>query len=149
MFNVRTHPLFCKMKQMIAEGALGRVTRLNWIVTTWFRSQYYFNSGGWRATWKGEGGGVLYNQAPHQIDLFQWIPGMMPCRVSAHCRFGQWHDIEVEDDVTACFEYPNGATGVFITTTGEAPGTNRFEVIGEYGKLVYEDEKLRFYKNSV
>ena len=149
MFNVRTHPLFRKMKQMIADGALGRITRLNWIVTTWFRSQYYFNSGGWRATWKGEGGGVLYNQAPHQIDLFQWIPGMMPCRVSAHCRFGQWHDIEVEDDVTACFEYPNGATGVFITTTGEAPGTNRFEVIGEYGKLVYEDEKLRFYKNSV
>ena len=149
MFNVRTSPVFRRMKQMVDEGALGRITRLNWIVTTWFRSQYYFNSGGWRATWKGEGGGVLYNQAPHQIDLFQWIPGMMPCRVDAHCRFGQWHDIEVEDDVTAYFEYSNGATGVFITTTGEAPGTNRFEIIGEYGKLVYEDDKLRFYKNEV
>ncbi len=149
MFNVRTHPLFRKMKQMIDEGALGRITRLNWIVTTWFRSQYYYNSGGWRATWKGEGGGVLYNQAPHQIDLFQWVPGMMPNRVQAHCRFGKWHDIEVEDDVTAYFEYPNGATGVFITTTGEAPGTDRFEVIGEYGKLVYENWKLTFYKNEV
>jgi predicted dehydrogenase len=149
MFNVRTHPFFRKMKQVIDEGALGRITRLNWIVTRWFRSQYYYDSGSWRATWKGEGGGVLYNQAPHQIDLFQWVPSMMPNRVQAHCRFGQWHDIEVEDDVTAYFEYPNGATGVFITTTGESPGTDRFEIVGEYGKLVYENWKLTFYKNEV
>lgn len=146
MFNVRTSPVFRRMKQMVDEGALGRITRLNWIVTTWFRSQYYFNSGGWRATWKGEGGGVLYNQAPHQIDLFQWIPGMMPCRVDAHCRFGQWHDIEVEDDVTTYVEYPNGATGTFITSTGDTPGTNRFEITMDRAKLVVEGDKLQMWE---
>ena len=148
MFNVRTHPCFIKMRQMIADGELGQITRLTWIITNWFRSQAYYDNGGWRATWVGEGGGVLYNQSPHQLDLFQWVPGMMPNKIHAHCHFGKWHNIEVEDDVTAYLEYPNGATGVFITTTGETPGTNRFEVTGENGKLVYENDTLTFYKNS-
>lgn len=149
MFNVRTHPCFIKMREMIMGGELGQITRLTWIITNWFRSQAYYDNGGWRATWVGEGGGVLYNQSPHQLDLFQWVPNMMPNKIHAHCHFGKWHNIEVEDDVTAYLEYPNGATGVFITTTGETPGTNRFEVTGENGKLVYENDSLTFYKNEM
>ncbi len=146
MFNQRTNPSFKLMKKMIADGELGEIKRLNWIITNWYRNQYYYNSGGWRATWEGEGGGVLYNQAPHNIDLFQWIPDMMPNKVRAFCHFGKWHDIEVEDDVTAYFEYPNGATGVFITTTADAPGTNRFEVTGDKGTLLFDGGKLVFKK---
>ena len=150
MFNQRTNPYFKQMKKMIADGELGKITRLNWIITDWFRTQSYYNSGGWRATWKGEGGGVLYNQAPHNIDLFQWIPDMMPSKVTAHAYFGKYHDIEVEDEVTAFFEYPNGATGVFITSTGEAPGTNRLEITGEMGKLIYDaGGTLKFFKNEI
>ena len=147
MFNQRTNPAFKKMKEIIANGELGEVTRLNWIITNWYRTQIYYDGGGWRATWSGEGGGVLMNQAPHNIDLFQWIPDMMPSKVRAFCHFGKWHNIEVEDDVTAYFEYPNGATGVFITTTGDDPGTNRLEISGDKGKLVYEEgEGVTFYK---
>ena len=144
MFNQRTNPAFRKMKQYISEGRIGDIKRTNWIITNWYRSQHYYDSGEWRATWVGEGGGVLYNQAPHQLDLFQWIVGMMPSKVHAHCHFGKWHDIEVEDDVTCYCEYPNGATGVFITCTADAPGTNRFEVTGTKGKLVFENDKLYF-----
>lgn len=142
MLNQRTNPAFKKMKAMIATGEIGTVKRTNWIVTNWYRPQYYYDSGSWRATWAGEGGGVLYNQAPHQLDLFQWIVGMMPSRVHAFAHFGKWHDIEVEDDVTCYVEYPNGATGVFVTTTADAPGSNRFEVTGTKGKLLFEDNKL-------
>ncbi len=139
MFNQRTNPAFIKMRDIIKSGGIGEVKRTNWIITNWYRSQEYYDSGSWRATWCGEGGGVLYNQAPHQLDLFQWIVGMMPERVRAFCHFGKWHNIEVEDDVTCYCEYPNGATGVFITTTADAPGTNRFEITGTLGTLIYED----------
>lgn len=145
MFNQRTNPAFKKMKAMISEGKIGEIKRTNWIITDWYRTQYYYDTGAWRATWVGEGGGVLYNQAPHQLDLFQWIVGMSPSKVRAFCHFGKWHDIEVEDDVTCYCEYPNGATGVFITTTADAPGTNRFEVTGTKGTLIFEDDKL-YYK---
>ena len=149
MLNQRTNPLFRKAREIVQGGELGEMKRTVWIITNWYRTQFYYDSGSWRATWKGEGGGVLYNQAPHNIDLFQWIPDMMPNKVHAFCHFGKWHNIEVEDDVTAYFEYPNGATGVFITTTGDAPGTNRFEICGDRGKLVYEGDKLTFVKTDV
>lgn len=148
MFNQRTNCVYRKMKDMIENGDIGEVQRVTWIITQWYRTQQYYNSGSWRATWAGEGGGVLINQCPHQIDLIQWVVGMMPKTVRGFCHYGKWHDIEVEDDVTAYFEYENGATGVFITTTGEAPGTNRFEISGTKGKLVCEEEKLYFYKNA-
>ena len=109
-----------EFEQMIADGKIGEIKRTNWIITNWYRSQFYYDTGAWRATWVGEGGGVLYNQAPHQLDLFQWIVGMMPTKVHAFCHFGKWHDIEVEDDVSTYVEYENGATGVFITSTGDA-----------------------------
>ena len=145
MFNQRTNPAFKTMKKMIAEGKIGDIKRTNWIITDWYRTQYYYDTGAWRATWAGEGGGVLYNQSPHQLDLFQWIIGMQPSKVHAFCHYGKWHDIEVEDDVTCYVEYPNGATGVFITTTADAPGTNRFEVTGTLGTLIFENNKL-YYK---
>ena len=148
MFNQRTDPAYRKIKQLIDGGELGTIRRVNWIITNWFRTQAYYDSGDWRATWAGEGGGVLLNQCPHQLDLFQWLVGM-PTEVQAQVRLGQWHDIEVEDDVTAFCRYANGATGVFITSTGEAPGTNRLEIVGERGKLVAEDGALRFTRNEV
>jgi predicted dehydrogenase len=149
MYNQRTNPIYMKLRDLIASGELGEVRRTNWIITNWYRSQSYYNSGGWRATWAGEGGGVLINQDPHQLDLWQWTIGMMPTRVRAFCHFGKYRDIEVEDDVTAYVEYANGATGVFVTTTGEAPGTNRFEVTGDRGKIVIEDGKLTFWRLRV
>ncbi|MGZ9586194.1 Gfo/Idh/MocA family protein [Paenibacillus marinisediminis] len=149
MYNQRTNPIYKKLKEMIASGELGEIRRTNWIITNWYRSQSYYDSGTWRATWDGEGGGVLLNQDPHQLDLWQWTIGMMPTRVRAFCRFGHYRDIEVEDDVTAYVEYENGATGVFITTTGEAPGTNRFEVTGDRGKIVIEDDKMTFWRLRV
>ena len=145
MFCIRTNPLFQKARELVMSGELGELKRVNWIVTRFYRPQSYYNSGGWRATWSGEGGGVLLNQAPHQIDLLQWIVGM-PEKVRAFCSFGKYHDIEVEDDVTAYLEYENGATGVFITSTGETPGSDRFEIAGDKGKLVIEDGELKFWR---
>ena len=144
MFNQRTNCVYRKMREMIQGGELGEIKRVNWIVTDWYRSQSYYDSGDWRATWRGEGGGVLFNQCPHQLDLLQWVTGMMPARIRSFCHFGKWHDIEVEDDVTAYLEYANGATGVFITSTGDTPGTNRFEILGNNGKLVCENNVLTF-----
>jgi len=149
MFNQRTNGRFRKMRQMIADGAIGELQRVTWKITNWFRTQAYYDSGSWGATWEGEGGGVLMNQCPHQLDLVSWIVGQQPKYVNGFCQYGKWHDIEVEDDVTAYFEYANGATGMFITSTGETPGTNRLEISGTKGKLVYEKDHLVYFKNAV
>ena len=141
MFNQRTNPAYRKMKRLIDSGELGGIQRTSVIITDWLRAQSYYDSCAWRATWAADGGGVLLNQAPHNLDLWQWICGM-PVRVRAFCGFGRWHDIEVEDDVTAYVEYAGGATGTFITCTGEAPGTNRFEVSLTGGQLIYENGRL-------
>jgi predicted dehydrogenase len=145
MLNQRTNCVYRKMRELVRNGELGAVKRVNWIITDWYRPQFYYDSGGWRATWDGEGGGVLINQCLHNLDLLQWICGM-PSRVHAFCHEGKWHDIEVEDDVTAYMEFANGATGVMITSTGDAPGTNRFEIILEGGKLVCEGDKLILWR---
>lgn len=145
MFNQRTNSIYRKMKEIVSGGDMGEIKRVTWIVTDWYRTQSYYDSGSWRATWDGEGGGVLLNQCPHNLDLLQWICGM-PMRVRAFCHEGKWHDIEVEDDVTAYLEYENGATGVFITSTADAPGTNRFEIVMEMGKLLCENGKLTLYR---
>lgn len=145
MFNQRTNPLYQKVRELIQAGELGEIKRIQWTITDWYRSQSYYDSSKWRATWSGEGGGVLVNQAPHQLDLLQWTTGLMPLRVHAFCHNGKYHDIEVEDDVTAYIEYENGATGVLIASTGEAPGTNRLEIAGDRGKMVVEYDQLTFY----
>ncbi|MGD1017979.1 MAG: Gfo/Idh/MocA family oxidoreductase [Verrucomicrobiia bacterium] len=147
MFNQRTDPYYRKVRELIQNGELGQVRRVNWIITNWFRTEAYYKLGAWRATWAGEGGGVLLNQCPHNLDLFQWFFGM-PNRVRGFCGFGRYHDIEVEDDVTAYFEYTDGATAVFIASTGEAPGTNRLEIAAENGRLVFENDVLSFTKNE-
>jgi len=146
MFQQRTYGALRKIKALIDEGELGRLVRASWTITDWFRTQSYYDNGGWRATWKGEGGGVLLNQCPHNLDLYQWFVGM-PKRVTGFASVGKYHNIEVEDEVTGYFEYKNGMVGHFITTTAESPGTNRLEIIGEKGKLVFEEDVLTFYRN--
>ena len=148
MFNQRTNCVYRKMREMIADGEIGELQRVVWVITNWYRPQAYYDSSNWRATWCGEGGGVLINQCPHQLDLLQWVVGEMPETVHGFCGYGKWHDIEVEDEVTAYFRYKNGATGVFITTTGEAPGGNRLEISGTIGKLLCENDKIEFYRLS-
>lgn len=141
MFNQRTNCLYRKVRELVQSGEFGQLRRVNWIITNWYRTQAYYDSGNWRATWSGEGGGVLMNQAPHQLDLLQWICGM-PAKVTARMHFGKWHDIEVEDDVSAYLDFPNGATGVFVTSTGDVRGTNRLEIQLDKAKLVVEGGKL-------
>ena len=145
MFNQRTNPVYRKMREIIQSGEMGQLRRSSWMITGWYRPQAYYDSGAWRATWSGEGGGVLLNQCPHNLDLWQWICGM-PCKVDAKLHFGKWHDIEVEDDVTAYVEYPNGATGTFITSTGDAPGSNRLEVVMDGGMLICDGGSLTMRK---
>lgn len=147
MFQMRVEPRYLKIRQLIQSGELGQIVRMNWIITDWYRTEAYYASGGWRATWKGEGGGVLLNQCLHQLDMLQWLCGM-PARVRSFCQLGRYHNIEVEDNVTCYLEWANGATGVFISSTGEAPGSNRFELCGTRGKIVLENNKLTFTRND-
>jgi predicted dehydrogenase len=146
-FQMRTNPTLKKVRDLIQSGDLGEISRLTWIVTNWFRTNSYYASGGWRATWAGEGGGVLINQCPHNLDQLAWLTGMMPQRVTAVAFIGKTHPIEVEDEVSAILEYESGLTAHFITTTGEAPGTDRLEIAGDRGKLVAEGGKLTFRMN--
>ena len=148
MFNQRTNPLYQKAREIVKSGSLGELKRTVWIITNWFRTQNYYDSGDWRATWSGEGGGVLLNQAPHNLDLWQWICGM-PESVTAFCDVAKYHNIEVEDDATIFTRYKNGATGVFMTSTGECPGTNRLEISGDLGKIVLENGVLKWFKLKI
>jgi predicted dehydrogenase len=147
MFQLRAEPRYQKMRALIEGGELGSIVRISWIMTDWFRTEAYYASGGWRATWRGEGGGVLLNQCLHNLDVLQWLLGM-PARVQGFCQLGRFHDIEVEDNVTAYLEFGGGGTGTFVSSTGEAPGTNRFEIAGTRGRLVLENEKLLFTRNE-
>ncbi|MBO5380132.1 MAG: Gfo/Idh/MocA family oxidoreductase [Clostridia bacterium] len=148
MMNQRTNCIYRKMREIVKNGELGEIKRTSLIITDWYRPQVYYDSGDWRATWSGEGGGVLLNQCPHNLDLWQWICGM-PTKIHAKLHYGKWHDVEIEDDVSAYCEYANGATGTFVTTTGDTPGTNRFEITLEKGKLVAEDGVLKMWVNEM
>jgi predicted dehydrogenase len=147
MFQLRLEPRYEKIRRMIQTGEMGKIVRVNWINTDWYRSQAYYNSSDWRATWKGEGGGVLLNQCLHNLDVLQWMVGQ-PSKIRGFCQLGRFHDIEVEDNVTAYMEWKSGATGTFISSTGEAPGTNRLEIVGSRGTLVLEHGKMSFARNE-
>lgn len=147
MFMQRAYGQWVTVKALISGGELGQLQRITWIITDWFRTQAYYDAGTWRATWRGEGGGVLLNQAPHQLDLYQWLVGM-PARITGIVSLGKYHTIEVEDEVSAFFEHDNGLIGHFIASTAESPGTNRLEIVGEYGRLVFEDGRLHFTRNA-
>jgi predicted dehydrogenase len=147
MFQLRAEPRYLRIQKLIQNGDLGDIVRISWIMTDWFRTDAYYASGGWRATWKGEGGGVLLNQCLHNLDAMQWLLGM-PARVRGFCQLGRFHEIEVEDNVSAYLEYRNGATGTFVSSTGEAPGSNRFEIAGTRGKVLLEGDKLSFTRNE-
>jgi predicted dehydrogenase len=147
MFQLRVEPRYEKIRALIRGGDLGEIVRVNWVNTDWFRGEAYYASSAWRATWKGEGGGVLLNQCLHNLDVLQWLLGM-PARARGFCQLGRFHQIEVEDNVTAYIEWPNGATGVFVSSTGETPGANRFEIVGTRGTLVLENGKLMFTRNA-
>src|ERR1043166_9376644 len=147
MFQLRAEPRYLKIQKLIQSGELGEVGRMSWIMADWYRTEAYYASGGWRATWKGEGGGGLLNQCLHPLDTLQWLAGM-PARVRGFCQIGRYHNIEVEDNVTIYLEWPNGANGVFVSSTGEAPGTNRFEICGTRGRVVLENNKLSFTRND-
>ena len=140
MFNQRTHPAYQRLKQWIQSHEFGAVRRMQWTITDWFRSQAYYDSGDWRATWAGEGGGVLLNQCPHQLDLICWLFGL-PVNLYSHCSFGKYHQLEVEDEVTCLLNFAGGATGVFTTTTGEAPGINRLEIAFDEGLVIYDSQE--------
>jgi len=147
MFQLRAEPRYEKVRRLIQAGELGSIVRVSWIMTDWFRTEAYYASGGWRATWRGEGGGVLLNQCLHNLDILHWLLGT-PARIRGFCQLGRFHHIEVEDNVTAYLEYPGGATGTFVSSTGEAPGTNRFEIAGTRGKFVLENDRLHFTRNE-
>ena len=141
MLQMRTEPRYQKIKELI-RIELGSLVRLNWINTDWFRTEAYYSSSAWRATWKGEGGGIVINQCLHNLDMLQWLCGM-PVKVNGFCQLGRFHRIEVEDSVTAYFEWANGMTGTYISSSGEAPGTNRLEIVGTRGSLVLEKDQIR------
>ena len=148
MFNQRTDPAFLRIRALMSAGELGELCRVQWTSTHWFRTDAYYTSSAWRATWAGEGGGILLNQCPHQLDMLHWLFGL-PQRVRASCGFGRYHAIEVEDDVTACLTWKGGATGVFIASTGESPGTNRLEIVGTRARVVFENDRLAITRNQV
>lgn len=147
MLNQRTDPLFVAMKEQVDSGRLGAIQRTHWTMTNWFRPEVYFQVSDWRATWRGEGGGLLVNQCIHNLDIFQWICGL-PVSVQGFCSFGKYHDIEVEDEATAYLRYSNGASGVFVGSTGEAPGINRFDIVGDGGTLSFDGDRLQLITNS-
>ncbi len=148
MYNQRTNPVYQKVREMVQKGELGHIKRISWIITDWYRPQAYHDSSAWRSSWEQEGGGTLINQNPHQLDLWQWMFGM-PDQITAFASFGKYYNIEVEDDVTAFFQYNNGTTGTYITSTGEAPGTNRLEIACDMGRVIVENNKITFTKNEI
>jgi predicted dehydrogenase len=143
MFQRRTEPAFVKAIEVVRGGALGKVYRTA-MISPEYRSQAYYNSAGWRATWKGEGGGVMMNQAPHIMDLFILLGGM-PSAVYGRTET-RLHDIEVEDLAEALLTYPDGGTGYLYCSTNEPPPGQMIEVFGDKGKLIYRDGALRLIR---
>ena len=142
IFNQRALPVHRQLYELVRSGKYGALKRVNWVATDWYRPEQYYTASSWHATWAKDGGGILLNQCPHNLDLLQWICGM-PQNVQGFCKEGHFHDIEVEDDVTIYFEWENGATGTLVASTGDAPGINRLEISMEEAKIVCENGTIR------
>jgi predicted dehydrogenase len=147
MLSLRLDPALLRLRALLSAGALGTLRRIAWFCTHWLRNEAYYRDSDWRGSWRGEGGGVLLNQCPHQLDAWQWLFGM-PHSVHAFCGFGRFHAIEVEDQVTAYLAYENGLNGLFVASTGEAPGVNRLEVIGDLGQALVDGAGLTLTFNA-
>lgn len=149
LFNQRMLPVYQRIKEIIENQELGKLKRCVWEVTDWYRPQKYYDIGGWRSTWKGEGGGVLINQCVHNIDMIQHLFGM-PLKINSSIEYGVYHKTEIDDSVVANFMYSDGFMCTLISSTGETPGTNRLEISGTKGKLVFDVfDKLKFELNDI
>ena len=137
MLNQRFHPAYAKLKQLLVDDAIGSLQRVSWTMTAWYRPDIYYQVSSWRGTWPGEGGGLLINQCIHNLDVLQWLVGL-PNSITANVRFGKYHNIDVEDEVSALMTFENGATGMLTASCGEAPGVNRIEIVGDRGTLILE-----------
>lgn len=127
--------------ELIDAGEIGDLFRVELNATNWFRSQRYFDSAPWRGTWRAAGGGVLMSQAVHQIDSLVWLAGL-PSTVSAWARRSR-HDVQIEDDVVAMLEFPNGARGTLVASTTDPVGRDAITLHGERGSLEIEGFRLR------
>ena len=141
--NQRSDPRHRALRDLLRSGVCGAVQRIAWCATDWFRTGAYFASAPWRGTWQGEGGGLLINQCPHQLDLWCWLFGL-PERVTADLACGRWHAIEVEDEVAAILSHAGGPIGTFTASTGEMPGINRLEIACDRGLVTLDDSGLRW-----
>ena len=140
-FQQRYRPEIQAARRLIQEGALGQIQYVSMTATS-LRTAKYFNFAGWRGTWKGEGGGLLMNQTPHDLDLICYLVGR-PERVNAWTRT-QLHSIETEDTVTAMLAWPDGAQGTFHASTAEAGLQQRFEILGSGGILQLGQGRFSF-----
>ena len=149
IFNWRAREVYRQVYEYIHSGKLGRLTQVIWVANFWYRPAYYHHASGWRSSWSGEGGGLLINQCQHLLDMWNWLFGQ-PCEVSARLGYGCYSDIDVDDKASLFFRHENGMWGTFLSSSGDSPGTNRLEILGEMGKLVVEDNRyFTIYKNEI
>ena len=147
MLNQRFHPVYAKLKELLDRDTIGELQRISWTMTTWYRPDIYYQVSRWRGTWPGEGGGLLINQCIHNLDVLQWLVGL-PDSITANVSFGKYHDIDVEDEVAAMMTFENGATAMLTASSGEAPGVNRMEIVGDQGMLQIENGEIRVWRAS-
>ncbi len=145
MLNQRTTPIYARIKELLSTGELGKINRVSWTMTNWYRPNIYVTSSTWRGTWKGEAGGALINQSIHNLDILAWAFDM-PKSIKAWCKYGKYHDIEVEDEVICHMDLGEGTSLSFITSTGEYTGVNRLEIAGDKAFVVAENGELKITK---
>jgi len=146
VFQYRFRPSVLAARALLQRGQLGQLYRVT-VVHAAFKTQYFYDAAAWRGTWKGGGGGVLINQAPHYLDLLAYLVGM-PTRVAAWNRT-LTHRIEVEDTASALMEFPGGAQGFAHFNTVQAPGESRIEIVGDRGTLRIEDNDVRLFQPEI
>ena len=140
LFNKRANPIHKEIKKIIESGELGILRRALYEVTDYYRSHRYYEESGWRGTYEEEGGGVLMNQAVHQMDLLTWFTDL-PKEVMAFLKEGSHRPMTTENDAYLHLFYEGGGVGHFITSTHESPGVHRLELSFDQGQILMENEK--------